>query len=50
MGSEREMAKIKMHCGCQYCKNNTEITDKNRDVDDDEEDAEDYIHTMDINL
>ena len=44
------MAKIKMHYGCQYCKNDTEITDKNRDMDNDEEDAEDYIHTMDINL
>ena len=44
------MAKIKMHFGCQYCKNDTESTDKNRDMDDDEEDAEDYIHTMDINL
>ena len=50
MSSEREMAKIKMHSGCQYCKNNTESTDKNRERDDDDEDAEDYIHTMDINL
>ena len=44
------MAKIKMHFGCQDCKNDTEITDENRVMDDDDEDAEDYIHTMDINL